>query len=160
MKRTVASIALVLVAVVALIQFLPRLPRPAAVTLPVVVEPAPEPEFEARTVEVTGEPAERRETGRWLPVFVLERRPNEHFVRYPGKSATFNEWLPADEVRILAEDEDVRDKGWTVDVRRGDTWRRGRILKRNGNLFFVHYVSESNNYDEWVPTSRLRNPPK
>ena len=67
----------------------------------------------------------------------------------PRQTATLNEWLPADEVRILSEDEDVRDKGWTADVRRGNSWRRSRILKRNGNLFFVHYVCESNNYDEW-----------
>ena len=161
MTRTIASIALVLVIVVAVVQFLPRLPRPepAVEKLPVAAGPAPELPVEPKPAPVTGEPAERRDMGRWLPVFVLDRRPNEFFVRYPGKSATFNEWLPADEVRLLAEDEDVRHKGWTADVRRGNAWRRSRILKQNGSLFFVHYEGESHNLDEWVPASQMRSPP-
>lgn len=95
--------------------------------------------------------------GVWYKALIIDSRFNtEHLVSYVDFSyliTTQDEWVKDERIREGGE-------GWRygriVEVAYGKSWRRAQILKRRAGEVYVHYEGESDVWNEWVRTDKIR----
>lgn len=115
----------------------------------------------------------------WRKSQVLRVEGGKYFIHYEGWSDSWNEWVPPERVRPMpgaaptpavpaartpgapaGKTNAAAAQKWTVgqfiEVLDGPTWRKSRVLKVEGNRYYIHYEGWNSNWDEWVGPERTR----
>ncbi len=101
-----------------------------------------------------GERLEVRAEGEWWKARVLEVRGDQVKVRFYGWDASYDEWVGPRRVR--AHQPPVRPVGQRVEVESEGRWYAATVVEARLGLHKVHFEGWDASWDEWVPSSRIR----
>jgi len=106
---------------------------------------------EEKNVEVEWE-------GKWYPAEILRKQGKRYLVHYVGWSSEWDEWVPKKRIRWSRAKKDKQGctRQSKIEVEWDGTWYPAKILKREGNRYFVHYAGYDSSWDEWVTEERMR----
>lgn len=110
----------------------------------------------ARPGPRVGERLEVQAEGDWWKARVLEVKGEQVKVRYYGWAASYDEWVGPERVRQYAPA--ARAEGQKVQVESDGKWYDATVIEARLGLTKVHYEGWDASWDEWVPSSRLREP--
>jgi hypothetical protein len=103
--------------------------------------------------------------GNWLPAIVLQSEPGTCLVHFVGTSMARNEWVGADRVRYPACAVDVaslvgsgRSGVVEVVVEQDEEWYPALLLRARDRSYYVHFIGNDADSNEWVEESRVRFP--
>jgi len=91
-----------------------------------------------------------------LPATVVKVQNDFHLVRYVGWPGNHEEWVLSN--RILGDAADHPPQKDLVFVEWHGTWWLAKIKKTDARdkRYFIHYVGDSDNWDEWVTDARMK----
>jgi len=105
-----------------------------------------------------GREVEVSQNGRWYQAVIVDERYNrEHLVLYTDDDGEAKEeWVLNDRLREINSRGYSRRDGRLVEVLYGDKWVKAQILKRRPGEVYVHYVGESDIWNKWISTDKVR----
>jgi hypothetical protein len=101
-----------------------------------------------------GERVEAYSVDDWYKGYIAEARGNKFRIHYYGYDDDEDEWVTAN---LIRQPKVVRYAiGETVEVEWKNQWFPARIVRIKGGSHYISYVGYSNDWNEWVPSKRIR----
>ncbi len=94
--------------------------------------------------------------GSWYPAQVIDVDGGSSQVHYLGYDDTWNEWVGEDRLRKPRVTTFANGTRVNVLWPKDKTWYRGTVLASQFGMHKVHYDGYSTEWDEWVPTSAVK----
>lgn len=101
-----------------------------------------------------GERVEAYSVDDWYKGYITETRGGRFKIHYFGYDDSEDEWVTAS---LIRQPKMVRYAiGETVEVEWKNEWYPARIIRNKGGSHYISYVGYSQEWNEWVPSRRIR----
>lgn len=93
---------------------------------------------------------------KWWKAAIIGKRAGFTKIHYVGWSASYDEWVEDQRVRVPGTGPRVTPRTSTIEILWGGRWWKGTVLAKKSGLIKIHYAGWSNVWDQWVEPTRVR----
>lgn len=103
-----------------------------------------------------GERVEAYSERDWYKGYIIDARGNRFLIHYYGYDETEDEWVAGN---LIRQPKVIKYAvGESVEVEWKKQWYQARVIRIKGGSHYISYVGYGQEWNEWVPSKRIRRP--